>query len=154
MYATLFKCCRKRISDYPNLSAWLRDVYQFMVGGDSQLQVSAYYSQEQALLETHPVLLRLFQLSCLDMPCTGHLPFCILVIPSAEGVVTAGSPRNDFCGCRSAQVLIWMKPGAATSPRSSLSTLAALSRSAPHWRTLPWTGIRAEAPATPKRYST
>ena len=27
-YATLFKCCRRRVADYPNLAAWLRDVYQ------------------------------------------------------------------------------------------------------------------------------
>lgn len=39
MYATLFKCCRKRISDYPNLSAWLRDVYQIAVQDASQMQV-------------------------------------------------------------------------------------------------------------------
>lgn len=27
-YAVLFKCSKRRIEDYPNLSAWLRDVYQ------------------------------------------------------------------------------------------------------------------------------
>ncbi len=40
-YATLFKCCRKRVSDYPHLSAWLRDVYQLRTQGPSQLQVRA-----------------------------------------------------------------------------------------------------------------
>ena len=40
-YATLFKCCRKRIADYPNLSGWLRDVYQLRTQGSSQLQVRA-----------------------------------------------------------------------------------------------------------------
>jgi len=28
VYSTLFKCTRKRIGDYPNLSMWLREVYQ------------------------------------------------------------------------------------------------------------------------------
>ena len=37
-YATLFKCCRRRIADYPNLSAWLRDVYQLNVGAASPVQ--------------------------------------------------------------------------------------------------------------------
>lgn len=37
-YATLFKCCRRRIADYPNLSAWLRDVYQLDVGAASPVQ--------------------------------------------------------------------------------------------------------------------
>ena len=39
-YATLFKCCRRRIADYPNLSAWLRDVYQLDVGASSPVQAS------------------------------------------------------------------------------------------------------------------
>ncbi len=39
-YATLFKCCRRRIADYPNLSAWLRDVYQLDVGAASPVQAS------------------------------------------------------------------------------------------------------------------
>lgn len=30
-YAILFKCSRRRVSDYPNLKAWLRDVYQLKV---------------------------------------------------------------------------------------------------------------------------
>ena len=34
MYATLFKCSRKRIQDYPNLQGWLRDVYQFQTNPD------------------------------------------------------------------------------------------------------------------------
>ena len=40
-YATLFKCCRKRVADYPNLSGWLRDVYQLRTQSPSQLQVRA-----------------------------------------------------------------------------------------------------------------
>ena len=38
-YTTLFKCSKKRISDYPNLSAWLRDVYQLTVPSSPSLQV-------------------------------------------------------------------------------------------------------------------
>lgn len=38
-YATLFKCSKKRISDFPNLSAWLRDVYQLTVKDSPTLQV-------------------------------------------------------------------------------------------------------------------
>ena len=41
-YATLFKCSRRRIADYPNLSAWLRDVYQLptpQLSSPSPLQV-------------------------------------------------------------------------------------------------------------------
>ena len=40
-YATLFKCCRRRVADYPNLSAWLRDVYQLDVGAASPVQARA-----------------------------------------------------------------------------------------------------------------
>lgn len=40
VYATLFKCSRKRISDYPNLSGWLRDVYQIQIAGAAEPQVS------------------------------------------------------------------------------------------------------------------
>lgn len=39
-YATLFKCSKKRISDYPNLSAWLRDIHQLTVKDSPTLQVS------------------------------------------------------------------------------------------------------------------
>lgn len=28
MYSTLFKCGRKRIADFPNLCAWMRDMHQ------------------------------------------------------------------------------------------------------------------------------
>lgn len=31
-YAVLFKCSRRRISDYPHLQAWMRDIYQLQVG--------------------------------------------------------------------------------------------------------------------------
>ena len=38
-YTTLFKCCRKRIGDYPHLSAWLADVHQLTVKDSPNLQV-------------------------------------------------------------------------------------------------------------------
>jgi putative glutathione S-transferase len=28
VYASLFKCAGKRIADYPNLTQWMREVYQ------------------------------------------------------------------------------------------------------------------------------
>ncbi|MEW5299857.1 MAG: hypothetical protein WDW36_002831 [Sanguina aurantia] len=31
VYATIFKCSRKRISDYPHLTIWLKDMYQIKV---------------------------------------------------------------------------------------------------------------------------
>ena len=40
-YSTLFKCCSKRVADYPNLAGWLRDVYQLRTQHPSQLQVRA-----------------------------------------------------------------------------------------------------------------
>ena len=40
VYATLFKCCRRRIADYPHLSAWAADVAQIAVpGGGLQVPV-------------------------------------------------------------------------------------------------------------------
>ena len=39
-YTTLFKCCRKRIGDYPHLSAWLADVHQLIVKDSPGLQVA------------------------------------------------------------------------------------------------------------------
>ena len=39
-YTTLFKCCRKRIGDYPHLSAWLADVHQLTVKKSPNLQVA------------------------------------------------------------------------------------------------------------------
>ena len=39
VYATLFKCCRRRLKDYPKLSAWTRDVYQLQLGSEPHLQV-------------------------------------------------------------------------------------------------------------------
>ena len=39
-YTTLFKCCRKRIGDYPHLSAWLADVHQLTVTDSPNLQVA------------------------------------------------------------------------------------------------------------------
>ena len=38
-YAILFKCSRRRVSDYPHLQAWLRDMYQLKVPSEG-LQVS------------------------------------------------------------------------------------------------------------------
>jgi putative glutathione S-transferase len=32
-YATLFKCCKRRVADYPHLQAWMRDVHQLEVPG-------------------------------------------------------------------------------------------------------------------------
>lgn len=38
VYATLFKCCKKRIADYPHLQGWLRDVHQLrLLGGGMQI---------------------------------------------------------------------------------------------------------------------
>ena len=34
-YAVLFKCSRRRISDYPHLQAWMRDIYQLQVDAAS-----------------------------------------------------------------------------------------------------------------------
>ncbi|BDA40825.1 Glutathione S-transferase omega-like 2 [Coccomyxa sp. Obi] len=48
MYATLFKCCRKRITDYPSLSAWLRDVYQIIIGDASQMQIRTSFDLDEA----------------------------------------------------------------------------------------------------------
>lgn len=31
VYATLFKCCRRRVADHPHLQAWLRDVHQLQL---------------------------------------------------------------------------------------------------------------------------
>lgn len=39
VYATLFKCSRRRIADYPHLQAWLRDMFQITVEPSSSLQV-------------------------------------------------------------------------------------------------------------------
>ncbi|KAK9809858.1 hypothetical protein WJX72_000438 [[Myrmecia] bisecta] len=39
VYATLFKCCQRRVADYPNLSAWLHDVWQIQVGAPGSMQV-------------------------------------------------------------------------------------------------------------------
>ncbi|KAK9805972.1 hypothetical protein WJX73_010019 [Symbiochloris irregularis] len=39
VYTTLFKCCRHRLKDYPNLHAWTKDVYQISVGSEPHAQV-------------------------------------------------------------------------------------------------------------------
>lgn len=41
VYATLFRCCRRRVKDYPNLHAWTRDVYQLSVGPAPHQQVAS-----------------------------------------------------------------------------------------------------------------
>ena len=41
-YAILFKCSRRRVSDYPSLQGWLRDMYQLKVPTDG-LQVTCLY---------------------------------------------------------------------------------------------------------------
>eukprot|EP00887_Chlorella_sp_A99_P002660 scaffold6.g2660.t1 len=47
LYATLFKCCRRRVADYPALAAWMRDVHSLEVGGSS-LQVCDCFDLEDA----------------------------------------------------------------------------------------------------------
>jgi hypothetical protein len=43
VYATLFKCCRRRVADYPHLSAWMRDCWQVALpGGGMQVQVTGF----------------------------------------------------------------------------------------------------------------
>ena len=50
-YAVLFKCSRRKISaDYPNITAWMKDVYQIKVGDPSQMQVSSPPSMLSFLL--------------------------------------------------------------------------------------------------------
>lgn len=39
VYATLFKCSRRRVADYPHLQAWMRDVHQLRVPG-ARLQIA------------------------------------------------------------------------------------------------------------------
>ena len=41
-YAVLFKCSRRRITDYPNINAWMKDVYQIQVGDTSSMQVICF----------------------------------------------------------------------------------------------------------------
>jgi len=47
VYAMLFKCCRRRVADYPNLSAWMRDVWQIAIDGQP-LQVADTFSIDDA----------------------------------------------------------------------------------------------------------
>jgi len=46
-YVVLFKCSRKRIMDYPNISAWLKDVYQLPCDVDG-LQVADTFNMDDA----------------------------------------------------------------------------------------------------------
>ena len=47
VYAVLFKCSRRRVADYPNLSAWMRDVHALRVP-HSQLQIADCFDLEDA----------------------------------------------------------------------------------------------------------
>ncbi|KAL4457697.1 hypothetical protein ABPG75_012562 [Micractinium tetrahymenae] len=47
VYATLFKCSRRRVADYPHLQAWMRDVHQLEVPG-SRLQIRDCFDLEDA----------------------------------------------------------------------------------------------------------
>lgn len=46
-YATLFKCSKRRIVDYPNLHGWLRDVYQIEFPNQS-LQIKDTFDADDA----------------------------------------------------------------------------------------------------------
>ena len=50
VYATLFKCSRKRVGQYPNLQAWLRDVYQLPLLSASSGVSAAGSLREQLLV--------------------------------------------------------------------------------------------------------
>ncbi len=41
VYATLFKCSKRRIADYPQLKAWLRRMYNLRVSSAGSMQASA-----------------------------------------------------------------------------------------------------------------
>ncbi|KAL4857982.1 Glutathionyl-hydroquinone reductase PcpF [Chlorella vulgaris] len=47
VYATLFKCCRRRVADHPHLQAWLRDVHQLQLPS-SGLQLRDCFDLEDA----------------------------------------------------------------------------------------------------------
>lgn len=46
-YATLFKCSRRRIADYPNLHGWLLDVYQLEMP-DQSFQIKDTFDADDA----------------------------------------------------------------------------------------------------------
>jgi len=46
-YATLFKCSRRRVADYPNLSAWMRDIWNLPIP-DQGLQISDTFNVDDA----------------------------------------------------------------------------------------------------------
>mmetsp|Transcript_26569 Transcript_26569/g.47276 ORF Transcript_26569/g.47276 Transcript_26569/m.47276 type:complete len:425 (-) Transcript_26569:159-1433(-) len=46
-YATLFKCSKRRIADYPNLNAWMRDIWNLRIP-DQSLQVSDTFNVDDA----------------------------------------------------------------------------------------------------------
>ena len=49
-YATLFKCCKRRVADYPHLQAWMRDVHQLEVpGGGMQIKVGRWWEDGEDL---------------------------------------------------------------------------------------------------------
>ena len=49
VYATLFKCSKRRIADYPALKAWLRRMYNLRVGGGERLQASLCFPHKCVL---------------------------------------------------------------------------------------------------------
>ena len=40
VYATLFKCSRRRVADYPGLKAWLRRMYNLRIDSQQSMQAS------------------------------------------------------------------------------------------------------------------
>ena len=38
VYATLFKCSKRRVADYPHLKAWLRRMYNLRVSSGASMQ--------------------------------------------------------------------------------------------------------------------
>jgi putative glutathione S-transferase len=37
VYSGIFKCGRRRVSEYPNLQAWMKDVWQIVTPGGMQV---------------------------------------------------------------------------------------------------------------------
>jgi len=72
-YATLFKCCRRRIADYPNLSAWLRDVYQLDMGAASPVQARGpspkAHWQAKGCMQMHAVANKQWLRPCAALSC-------------------------------------------------------------------------------------
>lgn len=47
-YYTLFKCSRRRIQDYPNLHAWMRDMHNLPLNGGAGLQIRDTFDVDDA----------------------------------------------------------------------------------------------------------